>query len=514
MTNPDQLLQRDSRNPNQFPLDIMYQSLFEKNPDAVYAVDVNGTIKMVNASCERLIGYSKEELIGRHFLQFLPPHEVQEDFKRFQYVLTGGQSKTELSIVHCTGEIVYVQVTSFPIYDHENTIIGAIGIAKDMTRSKQLENELRSARESHLRTTRMLHGQEVKLKLIAENTSDMIFLMDAEGQVTFVSPSLTRILGYSIDEFLHDHCLYGQLAQQVIHSDDITQVTFKYEWGMINKVSFQVEYRVRHKEGYWIYLESHVRPILEEDRLVGLVMIARDITERKRNEELLRISDKLSVLGELAAGIAHEIRNPLTSIKGFIQLFQSSDVEKREYYPVILAELDRINFIVSELLILAKPQLSDYKLKNLNDILTNTVTLLGPQALLQGVEIITELDEAVYVICEENHLKQVFINLLKNSMEAIEGEGQIHLRTKKLDNGQVQIECVDTGCGIPQELVTKLGEPFYTTKAKGTGLGLMISLKIIKDHRGHLHIESSQNQGTSVTITLPMVEKNFLPDDE
>ncbi|MGD8190761.1 PAS domain-containing sensor histidine kinase [Brevibacillus ginsengisoli] len=490
---------------------LMYQSLFEKNPDAIYAVDGNGVITMANDSCERIIGYPKEELIGHNFLEFLPPHEVKDDLERFQKVLKGAQSEAELSIVHRTGQIIYIHVMSLPIYEQENKIIGAIGIAKDITRSKQLENELQTARESHLQTAKMLQGKEAKLKLIADNTSDIIFLMDEKGDVTFISSSFTRILGYSMDEFLHDHCLYGKLAQETIHPDDIDQVKMKHEWGMRTKEFFHVDYRVRHKEGHWVHIETHVRPILDEDNLVGLVMIARDITERKRNEELLRISDKLSVLGELAAGIAHEIRNPLTSIKGFIQLFQSSNLEKHEYYPIILDELDRINFIVSELLILAKPQLSNYRIKNLNEILSNTVTLLSPQALLQGVDIITEFDEEAHVICEENHLKQVFINLIKNSMEAIEQEGHITIRTRKLAGGLIQIECVDSGCGIPQELVPKLGEPFYTTKAKGTGLGLMVSLKIIKDHHGNLHIESSQNQGTSVTITLPMVETDSKP---
>lgn len=233
--------------------------------------------------------------------------------------------------------------------------------------------------------------------------------------------------------------------------------------------------------------------------------VTRDITERRQNEELLRKTEKLTIIGELAASIAHEIRNPLTSLKGFIQFLQPALSENSLYTDVMLSELDRINFIVSELLVLAKPQNLDMKPMLLHGIIENVIELLQPELSSRNIIISTNFtNPPVTINSVENQLKQAFFNIIKNSLEAISANGEIGIQTKLLSDNEVLIRLSDNGCGISQELLPRLGEPFYTTKEKGTGLGLLVSNKIIKDHQGSINITSEIKKGTIVDITLPI----------
>jgi two-component system, sporulation sensor kinase A len=236
-----------------------------------------------------------------------------------------------------------------------------------------------------------------------------------------------------------------------------------------------------------------------------VVIIGRDITERRRTEDMLRNSDKLSVLGELAAGIAHEIRNPLTALKGFIQLLQAEESANDQYLRIMLSEIERITFITNELLLLAKPQALRYQRHDLLPLLQTVIKLLEPQANLKNVTIQTRFPDATPCItCEEYQIKQVLINVVKNGMEAMPLGGTLTVDVSTEDTADVVIRIIDEGEGIPEEMIPKLGEPFYSTKEEGTGLGLMVSHKIIREHRGSIAIHSTVGKGSTVEIRLPM----------
>jgi len=225
-------------------------------------------------------------------------------------------------------------------------------------------------------------------------------------------------------------------------------------------------------------------------------------------QEQLSKSDTLSVIGELAAGIAHEIRNPMTALKGFIQLLEGSiKKEHAMYYEVITTELQRIDTIINEFLLLAKPQAIKYQLKDVNQIMRETIDLLNAHAVLHNIQFITEYGEELPPIyCEPNQLKKVFINLIKNAIEVMPHGGKIAVMTSQVRDrqGRIHISIQDEGKGIPKEQLKRLGEPFYTTKERGTGLGLMVSYKIIEDHKGTIWAESNEGKGTIFHITLPL----------
>ncbi|TDL82534.1 ATP-binding protein [Peribacillus frigoritolerans] len=234
----------------------------------------------------------------------------------------------------------------------------------------------------------------------------------------------------------------------------------------------------------------------------ALVVIGRDITQMKEAEDRLQKAEKLSVVGGLAASVAHEIRNPLTSLKGFVQLMNKNDSVNKMYYEIMESELDRINEIVGELLVLAKPQNIHFKKTNLNQLMCNVISLLESQANMYGVNI--EFEHAAGmpdIDCEPNQLKQVFINVIKNSIEA--GSTTIEIKVSH-NQEHAFVMIADDGDGIEDERLKRLGEPFYSVKEKGTGLGLTVSYRIIESHNGKISFSSKVGEGTAVEIEIPM----------
>jgi PAS domain S-box-containing protein len=238
----------------------------------------------------------------------------------------------------------------------------------------------------------------------------------------------------------------------------------------------------------------------------GECYIIKDISEFMEREKKLQHSEQLSVLGELAAGIAHEIRNPLTSLKGFLQLSSSSEQNRGIYNDIMLSEINRINLIVGELLLLSKPKEMIYTSSHLLTLIRTVVTIVNTQAILYNIEINIESDPEVKdlkISCEENKLKQVFINLLKNGIEAMQKEGKMYIKVSKIKD-RVHLTFIDEGQGISEEELEQLGKRFYSTKENGTGLGLMISFNIIENHKGKMNISSEVGKGTAIEISLPI----------
>ncbi|MGG1397370.1 ATP-binding protein [Bacillus salipaludis] len=271
-----------------------------------------------------------------------------------------------------------------------------------------------------------------------------------------------------------------------------------------------IEYKAKRLDGSSFFFEVTSMYIVFGGQ-EAVLSIGKDISERKeQTDQLLQKSEKLALLGQMAAGIAHEIRNPLTSIRGFIQLFKSGQTHP-DYYDIVLSELDRINSIVSEFLVLAKPTASVLIEKDVKNLIKDVITLINTQSILNNVQIYVEFDSDLpMVMCEENQLKQVFLNLLKNAIEAMPTGGQIDVKVKRKEDGKISIQIIDQGVGIPEDRIPTLGEPFYTTKEKGTGLGLMTCYKIIENHNGEIKITSVIDEGTTVEVTLPTITQPLL----
>ena len=329
------------------------------------------------------------------------------------------------------------------------------------------------------------------------HSADAMAVFDLEGRVVQANEAFEKMFGWTRQEVVGQKL--PTIPQNRIHEMEEIYEEVKGGGEVIGLETVR-----QHKDGHLVVVSVTYSPIRDaKGNVVAVSGIARDITDLKKAEELLRKSDRLSMAGQLAAGIAHEIRNPLTVLKGFVQLLQSNI--DPEYYRIMLSELDRINLIASELLMLAKPQLTHLQNEDLRILLRDGIVLLNPQAILNHVQIVTEFDSDIpFVTCEANQLKQVFINLLQNAIDAMPRGGDLVIQVKRQDPDHILIRFRDQGEGIPEERLSRLGEPFYTTKEKGTGLGLMVSFKIIKNHGGSIQVQSQVGQGTTVDVVLPV----------
>jgi two-component system, sporulation sensor kinase B len=219
--------------------------------------------------------------------------------------------------------------------------------------------------------------------------------------------------------------------------------------------------------------------------------------------------DKLSMISQMAASIAHEIRNPITTVRGFIQFLHkdTSDEKLRQYGPLILEELDRTNKIITNYLKLTKPSNTDLSKVEVDTVLKDSIELLRPLGMYDNVTILYQGSGTHYVYGDEHHLKQALLNVIKNGIEAIEDGGYVKVTKRPGDEkNTVTIEIEDNGKGMNQTQLETIGLPYFTTKSKGTGLGSMITNRLIRDMNGKVEYESKLNKGTKVLIILPTIE--------
>lgn len=341
----------------------------------------------------------------------------------------------------------------------------------------------------------------------ALNEATIFAISDHEDKILYANEKFCNLYQYTKEE------LIGKTHE--IYSSNFHPPDFFHEiWETIESGNvWKGEILNQAKDGTKYWLDTTIIPFVDSNgERYKHISIQYDITEKRNSEETLRNTEKLSMIGELAAGIAHEIRNPLTTIRGFVQLMNQNGIELY-YADTILDEIDRINFIVSELMIFAKPHQVQFNECNINSILTSVIKFLEPEANLKNVEIEYKFPiEDVFISGERNQLKQVFLNLLKNSIEAMPSGGKIRILLERTTQNIV-ITLRDDGIGMEPEQIKKLGEPFFTTKQDGNGLGLMVSYKIIQNHKGSIHVNSNLNQGTTFTISFESPQKDKIVNE-
>jgi len=242
---------------------------------------------------------------------------------------------------------------------------------------------------------------------------------------------------------------------------------------------------------------------LQSQEIIGATLLSHDITEISQLRDEFGRMERLSLVGQMAASITHEIRNPMAVIRGFIQLMKERSPEhQREYFRIVMEELDRANAIISDFLSLAQNRVVHKEKTSLNDIVNELVQLLWADANLRGQTIEVELDERLPLLeLNDKEIKQLILNLARNAMEAMGNDGLLSLRTRTRPN-MVQLMVADNGCGIPREKMERLFEPFYTTKTRGTGLGLPLCLSIVERHQGQIDVTSQEGEGTTFTVSF------------
>ncbi|MRN51639.1 PAS domain-containing sensor histidine kinase [Paenibacillus monticola] len=470
--------------PDVYQTEILQYSLYsyvENSPDAIYILDTNKRVVYVNSSFTKMYGWTKEDLNNMK-LPHIPPELIEERDRLSQYIDQGTEVfSLDTFRLKKDGELISVSLSITSVKEPAGKIISYVCLSRDVTETKL---------------------SEMKYYRLFNQVNDAIYFyqQDHEGKPSKfidVNEMACQMLGYTKLELL------SKSVNDIAHPSlkDKIEDTF----------STIIQGRSTFTEWIHITKDGSTKPVEISSRTFKLnnktmvVSIVRDISERKITEELLRKTESISLIGELSAGIAHEIRNPLTSIRGFVQLLFAQSQLSEKYSDLVISEVDRINSIIGELLLLAKPTSSEFLDKDLITLLKQTVTLLNGQAHLSENEIdleIYEQEASLYIRCAENKLKQVFINILKNAIEASPPGTEIRVQVCR-QKQHVLIRFMDQGKGIPTEILSQIGTPFFTTKSGGTGLGIMISQKIIRDHQGTIQFSSNNLQGTIVEITLP-----------
>lgn len=240
--------------------------------------------------------------------------------------------------------------------------------------------------------------------------------------------------------------------------------------------------------------------------LISTLLHEKILEKKLLQQEIIR-AEKLNTMGEMAASIAHEIRNPLTVVKGFLQLMQKQEKnDNLQYLTLILSELARAELIINDYLNFAKPQYKKVEEIQLGDTLFHVVTLIESLALKNGVKLEFYGEKNPIILADRNHLIQAFINLIKNAIEATPNKGSVVVKIDE-DNDYIYIKILDTGKGMSKEQLSKIGTLYYTTKDKGTGIGTTVSLKFIEEMKGKVTYQSTPNVGTEVTILFPRIKK-------
>lgn len=334
---------------------------------------------------------------------------------------------------------------------------------------------------------------EVLNKHIVENINSGILTIDANKMITSFNRAAEKITGYNLSE------VYNK-AIDMIFPDLIKTQDYSIASKEEESSYFRISRQFKTKHGKEVFLGLALSPMKDG----SYIIIFQDLTRLKNMEEQLRRVDRLSALGELAAGMSHEVRNPLASISGSVQVLKHSlllDGDNQHLMEIIIRETDRLNALVTDFLVFAKPAAKMAKI-DLKDIINETIDMFRNSPESKGINIQLKLNDELFIEGDSRQLKQVFWNLFVNAGHAMPNGGKLNIEAIHKPDF-VEIVVSDTGKGISSDILEKIFDPFFTTKDSGTGLGLAVVHRIIEGHHGKIEVRSKEAQGASFKITLP-----------
>ena len=455
-----------------------FRSLFELSPVGI-ALYHGDSLIYVNPELLRMLGLDETtKLQGKTFMNFVAPISRQMITERPERRMQGQDmsgSPAEAIGLRKDGTTFPVQIEAFRIDLHDGP--ASVAFISDITEHKQAEAELR------------LRAQ------LLDAANDSIVVHDFSGSFFFVNEAACKLYGYTKAKMMQKNVF------------DLNTPEYKQLWESRTKIlkeKGQLVFEVvnARKGGLYTTLEVNAR-LLEETVGEALVLcVSRDITERKKYEKEMARLDRLNLMGEIAAGIAHEIRNPMTVVRGYLQIMQLKEdlASHNKRFDTMIEELDRANAIITEFLSLARNAPSNLKKQSINSILTSLLPLIQADAAEHGITISLSLSDTPEINLDEQQIRQLILNLVRNGIEAMSRHGELTIKTCMKKN-RVVLSIKDRGNGIPPDVLEKLGTPFFTTKEQGTGLGLPVCYRIAESHNARIEIKTGK-RGTTFMVSF------------
>jgi len=483
-----------------------YRDLIENAHDLIATVDLDHRLTSVNGAFAHALGYTREELNGRLLTDFVPV-EARDDVRDAGEAKVGGTAAMttyEHELIARSGRRISVEVAS-RLIEKDGRPTGFQAICRDVSERRRAAEALRASEE--------------RFRLVVEHSREMITLIEADGTITYASPSHEATLG------VESGTLVGRNVAELLHPDDLERMTAELRAAFGGDVREAVA-RLRHTDGTFVTVEGVGSPIRDERGNVTMVVSSsRDIGERLRTAELehrLHQSRRLEAVGRLAGGVAHDFNNLLTAMNGYGDLALARlaehrpDPELREYVEQIRLAGDKAATLTSQLLALSRRQVLQPTVLELNRVVREFVPMLR-RLLGDDVTVEAELADGIgAVFADEGQLGQVIVNLAVNARDAMPGGGTLTISTADvaLDDrpgrDYVRLAFADTGRGIPAEIIGNVFEPFFTTKpqGEGTGLGLATVLGIVEQSDGYVSISSPPGEGATLEVLLPRTRKS------
>ncbi|WP_228728297.1 PAS domain S-box protein [Brevibacillus composti] len=468
--------------------EALSRTIVETSADTILTLDEERLILSANPVAETMFGYRPSEVVGKS-IDVLLSMLCSDELLAADGIVETVAMRKDGSLFPVDVQIRRTMIHQKPVY---------VCSIRDITERKQLEIE------------RKHHYQQLE-KLVNERTQELMLSQELFQKIFHSSPCLIAIRSCEDHRYIDANKSWlaytGYAYEEVKNlSEDrllLARDPFQQERAI------DLEDTIRNEKITYITKSGEVREGLLSTEKINIrgerciLSVVTDITERVYLEKEMARLDRLHLIGEMAAGIAHEIRNPMTTVRGFLQLEKNNEDSRHfQFVDIMIKELDRANTIITEFLTLAKNKTSDLKKQHLSQIIEQLLPLVQAEASLGGKNLLTKLNECPEVYLDAKEIRQLFLNLTLNGLEAMDSGGTLTVKTR-MAGKEVVLEIADQGPGIEEELLDKIWTPFFTTKEEGTGLGLAVCYSIANRHHARIEVETSE-KGTTFSVYFPI----------
>jgi PAS domain S-box-containing protein len=464
-------------------------SFFDSFQDMCFLISENGELVALNKSSFTTLNLSSENISGSNFFDLLEPSSVNKTKNTIAKAVKSNNFTSCFSKLKLKEKIIDINLSITPYSFAERSLYFII--ARDITSEKLKEVEF------------------LRFYYVAENTVNPLQIADPKGKMVYVNQAFVDASGFTKEELIGKN-------PNVFSSGKHSRKFWMNMWNTINSGKVWVgEVENRRKSGDPFYTQLLISPILDnEGKIYGFFGIHRDLSEKKLLEKQLIHTQKMESIGTLAAGVAHEVGNPLASISALVQVVQrsTSDEFAKEKLELIKKQVTRISKIIRDLVDFSRPSNYELRLTDINQNIVEAIEIIKVGAKAKDIIFDVDLHNNIPLLpLISDQIQQIFVNILLNAVDAIAEIKDTHIQHRIFVKSSITEENViivfkDTGGGIPEDNLNKVFEPFFTTKkeGKGTGLGLWVSYGIVKSFQGDIKVESKQKKGTTFTIILPI----------